>query len=165
VQDMTGPNTRFRPLERYSFTLGHFMNSILLAGHVLMTVLTCMLRCGEITRNEFGSSIFVGKPVYIYTKVIPFIKNWREKIFSTTRTWLGKFCRPPFRPNKNILKCRLHCIQNNRLCNTVPTKQSVNKPEYVRSRYPLRRVSNSLAKPNRQYLALLGAYLGPTYSD
>ena len=35
----------------------------------------------EITKNDFGSSIFVGKPVYIYTKVIPFIKNWK-KIFT-----------------------------------------------------------------------------------
>ena len=31
------------------------------------------LRCGEITKNEFDSSIFVGKPVYIYIKVSPFI--------------------------------------------------------------------------------------------
>ena len=23
-------------------------------------------RCGEITKNEFDSSIFVGKPVYVY---------------------------------------------------------------------------------------------------
>ena len=33
----------------------------------------CALRCGEITENEFDSSIFVGKPVYIYIKVSPFI--------------------------------------------------------------------------------------------
>ena len=34
--------------------------------------------------------------------------------------------RPPLRQKKNILKYRVYCIQKNRLCNTVSTKQSVN---------------------------------------
>jgi hypothetical protein len=38
-----------------------------------------ILRCGEMTKNEFDRSIFVGKLVYIYTKVSPFIKNLRER--------------------------------------------------------------------------------------
>ena len=33
-------------------------------------------------KNEFDSSIFVGKPVYIYTKVSPVIKNWITNIFT-----------------------------------------------------------------------------------
>ena len=66
---------------------------------------------------------------------------------------------------KIILKCRLYCIQNDRLWNTVLTKQSVNYSEYVGMRYLPRRVSKSLSKPNRQYLALLGGYLRPTNSD
>ena len=54
----------------------------------------CALRCGEITKNEFESPIFVGKPVYIYTKISPFIKNWKQ-ILLPMRKWHGKFCRPP----------------------------------------------------------------------
>ena len=34
--------------------------------------------------------------------------------------------RPPLRRKKNILKYRVYCIQKNRLCNTVSTKQLVN---------------------------------------
>ena len=34
--------------------------------------------------------------------------------------------RPPLSRKKNILKYRVYCIQKNRLCNTVSTKQSVN---------------------------------------
>ena len=34
--------------------------------------------------------------------------------------------RPPLRRKTNILKYRVYCIQKNRLCNTVSTKQSVN---------------------------------------
>ena len=33
------------------------------------------VRCGEITKNDFDSSIFVRKPVYMYTKVSPVTKN------------------------------------------------------------------------------------------
>jgi hypothetical protein len=34
--------------------------------------------------------------------------------------------RPPLRRKQNILKYRVYCIQKNRLCNTVSTKQSIN---------------------------------------
>ena len=43
------------------------------------------------TKNKFDSSIFVGKPVYIDTKVSPFIKNLK-KIFLPMRKWRMKFC-------------------------------------------------------------------------
>ena len=33
---------------------------------------------------------------------------------------------PPLGPQKNVLKYELYCIQNDQLCNTVPTKQSGN---------------------------------------
>ena len=33
---------------------------------------------------------------------------------------------PPLGQKINIFKYRLYCIQNDRLCKTVPTKQSVN---------------------------------------
>ena len=69
----------------------------------------CALRCGEITENEFDSSSFVGKSVYIYTKVSPFIKNWKQ-IFLPMRKWLGKFCRPPFRPKKIYSQIQLQFI-------------------------------------------------------
>jgi hypothetical protein len=64
-----------------------------------------ILRCGEITKNEFDSSIFVRKPVYIciYTKVSPFIKN-SKNIYLPMRKWLGKCCRPPFRPKNKYFQ-------------------------------------------------------------
>ena len=42
--------------------------------------------------------------------------------------WVSSFSpknlpEPPLGPPKNILKYRLYCIQNDRLCNTVSTKQ------------------------------------------
>ena len=48
---------------------------------------------------KFDSSILVGNPVYIYTKVSPFIKNWKQ-IFLLMRKWLRKFCRPPLGQKK-----------------------------------------------------------------
>ena len=45
------------------------------------------------TKNEFDSSIFVGKPVYKYTKVSPFIKILKQ-IFLPVKKWRGKFYRP-----------------------------------------------------------------------
>ena len=42
-------------------------------------------------------------------------------IFTQKLTW------PPLRPQQNILKYRLYCIQKNRLWNTVSTKKYVNE--------------------------------------
>ena len=39
---------------------------------------------------------------------------------------IGKNWRPPFRPKENIFKYMVYGIEKNRLCNTVPTKQSIN---------------------------------------
>ena len=48
----------------FSYSVGHVS-----VGHFGVYI----VRCGEITKNDFESSIFDGKPVYIYTKVSPFI--------------------------------------------------------------------------------------------
>jgi hypothetical protein len=47
-------------------------------------LMTCALRCGENNENEFDISVFVGKPVNIYTKTSPLIKI-RKKIFLPMR--------------------------------------------------------------------------------
>ena len=54
----------------------------------------CSVRCGENTENEFGIPVFVGKPVYIYTKTSPFIEILK-KIFLPMRKWVHKFSQPP----------------------------------------------------------------------
>ena len=84
--------------------------------------------------------------------------------------WVSAFLtknqtHPPFRPEKNLLRYRLYCIQKNRHCNTGPTQQSVSQSKYMGLRYLPRHVPNSLTKPNRQYLELIGGYLSPTNSD
>jgi hypothetical protein len=38
----------------------------------------CNLRCVENIENEFGILVFVGKPVYIYSKTSPFIEIWKQ---------------------------------------------------------------------------------------
>ena len=44
-------------------------------------------------------------------------------------------------------------------------QQSINKSEFVRLRYPPRRETSSLPKPNCQYLVLLRGYPSPTNLD
>ena len=44
-------------------------------------VLPYTLRGSKMTKNDFDSSVFVGKPIYIYTKASPFIENWKQIFF------------------------------------------------------------------------------------
>ena len=77
-----------------------------------------------------------------------------------------KILAPPSLGQKIIfLKCRLYCIQNDRLCNAVPTKQSVNSSEYVRPRYPPRHAKYWRFGLVRLFDTRLGGYLSPRYSD
>ena len=85
----------------------------------------CIVRCGENTENEFGIPVFVGKPVYIYTKTSPFIEIWK-KIFLPMRKWLQKICRPPLR-GWNSKFSQLYVVGTLNLCLETPgTMQKVN---------------------------------------